>query len=196
MARRRRSLLTRLKVPIQHAGTFIGNQGGATAPHSMTIVETETGARTTTGTAQSTKSFASTDETCNIGDTIKYVNLFLQAASREVETGDDRNGWLEWALVCVKESETAVPITQLGTLTLGQVCTNMFRNECIFTGAMPIGLTQGNYLPIKIKIPRSKQKLRIGDQWRFITYFRDVKATSTSTSAIRVIKSYMYKSYS
>lgn len=197
MARRRRSLMQRTKVAIQHAHTEISNTGSASAPNEMVILVTETGARSTTGNIQTTKSFASTGDTVNIGDKVKYVNLMVQAGPRaNVDTAQDRTGWLEWAFVCVKESETAVPITQLGTLSLGTVCTNMFRNECIYTGSIPVGGTQPSQAEIKLKIPPSKQSIRIGDEWRFVTYFRSVESTSTSTAVCRLVKSCMFKSYS
>ncbi len=180
---------------IQHAGTIVENTGGAKVPTSTVILKTEAGPRNVTGANQDITAERDTGNKCNVGDMIKYVNLFLQAGSRANETDDDGSGWLEWAFVCVKETETVTPITTLGVQTLGVVCTNMYRNECIFTGAMPVGSAQPNFLPISLKIPKSKWTLRVGDEWRFITYFRDLKATSTSATAVRVVKSFIYKGY-
>ncbi len=181
---------------MQHAGTFVDTIGGATAPQEQVVCKTEAGARNVTGANQDVTAERDTGNKCNITDTIKSVNLFLQCAPRFTGIAeDDRRGWVEWAFVCCKETETNVPITTLGVQTLGVVCTNMFRNECIYTGCMPVGDTQPNYLPIQIKIPSTKQNLKIGDEWRFITYFRDAKATSVSTVAMRVIKSFIYNGY-
>ena len=184
------------KIGIQHAGTLISNIGGATPPAEQVVLKTEAGARNVTGANQDITAERDTGNKCNVGDCVKYINLFLQATPRPaIDADDDRTGWLEWAFVCVKESETNVPNTTIGVQTLGVICTNMFRNECIYTGAMPLGTRQPNYLPIMIKIPKAKQFMRIGDEWRLITYFRDTKATSASTTAVRLVKSFMYKGY-
>lgn len=195
--RRRRSLIQKVKTPIQHADTVLANVGAGTVPQEQDILLTETGSRTTTGATQTTKSFASTAEVVNIGDIVKYINLFVEICPRQnVGVPSNHSGWLEWAIVMVKETETAVPITQTGSLTLGVICNNMFRNECVFSGAIPCGQTQSNSAEIKIKVPRSKQRIRIGDNWRFVTYWRSSSSTDVTTDTIRLVKSYMYKSYS
>ncbi len=194
--RRRIRKVTRGKIAIQHAGTVLDNVGSAEAPASMVILKTEAGPRNVTGANQDITEKRDTGNLCNVGDVCKYVNLFIQSAPRtNIDTEKDRIGWLEWAFVCVKESETSVPITTIGAQTLGVICTNMFRNECIYTGAIPIGATQALVAPIQIKIPKSKCIIRIGDEWRFITYFRAVDSASASVGANRLVKSFMYKGY-
>lgn len=197
MARRTRIRLSQTKTAIQHSGSFLENLGFASSPDQFEIMVTETGGRTASGVGQTTKESATTDVVCNIGDIIKYVNLFIQICPRP-GTGAALNqvGWLEWAFVCVKESEANVPPTQLGVQTLGDVCTKMFRNECIYTGAIPTGSTQANYAEIKIKIPKFKQKIRIGDEWRFISFFRSSLSTDMTDDTNRLVKSFMYKCYS
>ncbi len=194
MARRRRSTLMG-KQAIQHAHSFVDTIGGATAPQNFIILNPNIGARSTDGSAKNFSTDRDTSETVNIGDVVKYVNMFVECGPRNAQGADTRTGWLEWAFVCVKQTETAVPITQMGVLTLGTVCTNMFRNECIFTGAFPVGSEQPNNATMHLKIPKFKQSIKAGDEWRFLTYFRDMVATSTSTTGVRVIKSYMYKAY-
>ncbi len=160
-------------------------------------MHTQAGARTLTGATQIIQDVADTGEVCRVGDIIKYVNLFLECAPRQPQGAEqDRVGWLEWAFVCVKETETNVPITITGTQTLGVICNHMFRNECIYTGMMPVGATQSNSMPIVIKIPKTKQQIRIGDEWRFITWWRSSNSADVSTTAMRVVKSFMYKCYS
>lgn len=194
MARRRRSNL-KGKRGIKKANTLVSSTGGASVPAIFIVLNPDSGARSIDGAEQQIKDNADTAESCFVGDTVKYINLFLQASPRIFSDQGNAQGWLEWAFVCVKQTETVPPITQLGVLTLGNVCANMYRNECIMTGAIPIGLNQPNVANITLKIPPAKQKAVLGDEWRFITYFRDVLTTSTSTNAIRLIKSYMYKTY-
>jgi len=185
------------KVPIKKANTLLANIGAGSAPGTMDVLITEAGSRSLTGATQTIKESANTAQLCNVGDTVKYVTLYLQASGRPgVATPNDINGWIEWAFVCVKESETALPITNLGILTLGNVAMNMYRNECIYTGIMPIGQAIPNSQEIKIKIPRQKQQIRIGDEWRFITSHRSNNSTDVSTSRIRLVKSFSYKCYS
>lgn len=194
--RRRKPRLASIKTAIQHSDTQVANIGGASTPTEMVILATETGNRTTSGATQTTKSFADTSALVQIGDIVKYVNLFIEAGARSSVSQIDSSGFLEWALIMVKESETALPITQLGTKTLGDVATKMYRNETIYTGNIPIGLAQPNGTSITIKVPKFKQKIRIGDEWRFVCYFRDLQVTSVGTDSVRLITSCMYKSYS
>ncbi len=194
---RRRVGITRFKTGIQHARTKLVNSGSGSISDTFEVLETSGGARSLTGTGITIKESATTGEVINVGDIVKYINLFVETGPRNNQgVAQDRTGWLEWAFVCVKESETTVPITTVGTETLGVICTNMFRNECIFTGSIPQGVDIPNYAEIKIKIPKFKQKIRLGDEWRFITYFRAVSSSATGVVETRQVKSFMFKSYS
>ncbi len=195
---RRRMRLAQYKVGIKHADTNLVNIGNASAPLSTNVLETEGGARTVTGATQVIKDSADTGEVVNVGDIVKYVNLFIQAGPRSDEGANnfERTGWLEWAFVCVKESETAVPATSAGVQTLGAICQHMYRNECIWTGAIPVGNAQPVVAEIKLKIPNFKQRIRLGDEWRFVILFRSVTSTAISTAAVRVLRSWSFKSYS
>ena len=194
---RRRMKLAQYKSRVQHADTLVSTIGPATVPTVHVVLDTEAGARTTTGGAQTVQAGMGTNEEVNIGSVIKNINLFIQAGIRPENSAsdDERNGWLEWAFVMVKETETTVPITNLGTLTLGNVCTNMFRNECIFTGSIPLGHQQPNQAEIKIKVPKFKQKITIGDQWRLICHFRDMLVTAVEVNTVRLITSTIYNSW-
>ncbi len=194
MARRRLSI-AKFKTGIQHAETSVGNTG-AGAVESFSFLETSGGPRATGGAEKTITASRTTGDVVNVGDVVKYVNLFIEAGPRPtIEDPNDRTGWIEYAIVMVKESETAVAVTNLGTLTLANVCTNMFRNECIWTGAFPIGTAQPNSTSIVVKVPRFKQKIRLGDEWRLIMHFRAVDAAAVGTTAVRFIMSAMYKAY-
>ncbi len=185
------------KQGVKHSGTFMDNIGQGSNAVSLTVLKTSGGPRSTTGAPQTIQSAASTDEDCRTGDTVKYVNLNIQAGPRQLlGDSDDRTGWIEWAFICVRENETTVPATRLGIQTLGDICTNMYRGECIFTGMAPIGDTQPMIQIIKLKIPKKKQKIKLGDEWRFITFMRAVKSTSTVLTTTRMVKSFAYIVYS
>ncbi len=142
MRHRRRSLQP-FKKSVKKSGTFLDNVGQGSNALNMVVLETSGGARSTDGDEQTIQSASTTSETCQTGDECKFINLAIQCGPR-ADTGNavDRTGWVEWAFVCVRENETQVPATQLGTLTLGNICTNMYRGECIYTGAFPIGNAQ------------------------------------------------------
>ncbi len=194
---RRRLKLSATRTSFQHADTLISVIGPATAPTSMIVLDTEAGARPTTGATTTVQVGMGTNEEVNVGCIVKNINLFIQAGvNSDTATEEDQsNGWLEWAIVMVKESETVLPITLLGIQTVGNVATNMYRNECIYSGCIPMGKAQPNYQEIKIKVPKFKQKITYGDQWRLIMAFRDVSAASIETNSAFIVSSFMYKSW-
>ncbi len=190
----RRKSTVRTKMGIAHAGTLLSNIGAGSVPTEFEVLETEAGTRSLTGAAQTITDSRTTGEVVNIGDVVKYINLFIQIASRS-DADLARQGWLEWAFVCVKESETSLPITNIGLDTLGVCANRMYRNECIYTGNIPVGLAVPNSLDIKIKIPKSKQTIRFGDEWRFYCYYRSNDSADVSTVDMRLVQSFMYKAY-
>ncbi len=196
MVRHRRTPIFVNKGAITHADTNITNAGSAQLPGKFNILETEGGARPTSGAEKTITDSRTTGEVCNVGDIIKYVNLFIQCGPRSTATdADERTGWLEWAFCCLHESDLAVTASQTGVLTLGNICKNMYLGECILTGIFPVGNAQCNNVAISIKIPKHKQKIDLGTEWRLITYFRSVKTTAIDSDSVRLIKSFMYKGY-
>jgi len=181
------------KPSVKHSGTFIDNVGPASTPASFEVLKTGGGPRSTDGAPQTIQSFSSTDEDCKTGDVVKFINLHIQVGPRVASTQDQRTGWIEWALICVRENETQMPITRTGVQTIGDIATNMYRAECIYSGNVPTGANQAVNQEISLKIPPKKQAIKLGDEWRFITYFRSVETTGTGTTNVRLVKSYNYK---
>lgn len=194
---RRKLRLSQTRESLVHSDTLVVTHGPSTIPSSFVVLDTEVGARTLTGASQNVQVGQNTEQETNIGSIVKYMNIFIESAVRPIEadTDDEAVGWLEWALVMVKETEAVLPITNIGVQTLGNIAKNMYRNECIFTGCMPLGKFQPNCQSIVIKVPRFKQKITIGDQWRLLIYFRDVVATASETNTCRTILSTMWKSW-
>ncbi len=180
------------KKGVKHSGTLIINEGPSAVPDEFVVLKTSGGPRSTDGAPQTIQSLASTDEDCRTGDTVKLINLHIQAGARPQSTTVDRTGWVEWAFICVRENETSIPITRAGVQTLGDIATNMYRGECIFTGNIPVGNVQPVSQEISLKIPKHKQSIKLGDEWRFITYMRSVNSASVETGSVRTIKSYNY----
>lgn len=192
--RKRKPRLTRGKLGVKHSGTLIDNIGTTSVPTEFEIIRTDTGARTIDGFPQTIQNEAATDEICRVGDLIRYVNIHIQAAARDTVAAD--NGWLEYAIVTKREGDVSIPITRTGTQTLGDIATQMYRNECIWTGFFPIGRRMPNGAELRIKLPSTKMQLHIGDQVILYVYFRSQLSTSMESDNIRVILSYNYKAYS
>ncbi len=183
---------------IKHSDTAILTHGPASIPTETIILNTDIGARTLTGATQNIRDLETTDSTVMAGSTVKYMNIAIYTAPRpgsiSINT-DPTIGWLEYALVMVKESEAVVPITLIGSTTLQDICTKMYRNECIWTGCIPISTRVPNCTNLRIKVPRVKQKIKTGDEWRLFIYYRDVATTAVGTDLCRTILSTNFKSY-
>ncbi len=189
----KRKFRTRLgKATEKHSGTKIHVIGpGTVAVANHIIRDTEVGDRTPAGNNDTITLGRSLEEECNVGDQCAYINIHLQCANRS-STNDQNTGWIEWA-VALHKGDDAPPInTNLGVSTLGDVVTKYLRQECLFTGAIPVGLNQPAVGEIKLKIPKNKQKLRVGDQWVIYFYARNITSTETATDTFLVISSFNY----
>lgn len=178
----------------QHSGTKVHTIGpGSSTIPFHTIRDSQVGNRNPSGgndTIQLGRSYA---EECNIGDVCKYLNIFVQVGPRLEQFV--ANGWIEWALCMHKGSDDIPETTNIGTSTLGDICTKYFRNECILTGCIPSGQQQPNYQPIVIKVPKFKQTLKAGDRYVLYLYARTISATETASNTFRVITSFIYSNY-
>ncbi len=122
--KRRQRMLQRPRA-VKHSGTFIETIGNGSSVANMVVLETDAGARSTTGASQVIQGNATTDETVRTADKCKLINLHIQGGAREnIATPADRTGWIEWAFICVRQNENEVPVTQIGVQTLGDICTN------------------------------------------------------------------------
>lgn len=179
----------------QHAGTKVFTIGpGTVATAEHVIRDSQVGARAPSGANDTIQLGRSLAEECNIGDKCKFVNLFIQVSARTLG-GVANTGWLEWAFCCIKKDTAPPTNTELGTSTLGNVCTNYLRHECVMTGFIPVGLNQPNGQVIQIKIPKAKIKLTVGDDWTLFLHARTSSATETATDTFRVITSFIYRNY-
>ena len=194
MARRRRAMLKFLGNE-KHSGTKVHTIGPGTVIIANHILRnTEVGDRTPAGNNDTITLGRSLEEECNLGDKCKYLNVHIQAGPRDDATSQNM-GWIEWAIAMHKGDDVPPNNTNLGTNTLGDVVTKYLRNECILTGAIPVGVAQTNSASIRIKVPSTKIQLKLGDLWILYLYARTVSATTTATNFFRVITSYNFKNY-
>ncbi len=192
--------MTAGKSSIKHTDSAIANIGqGTAAVPTFTIANTDVGIRATTGVTQIIKDEASNAEIVNVGDFIKYVNICIEVGPRNV-TGDvpipDDNGWLEWAFVCQNEINQVPTTTNLGTKTLMDVCNKVFRENCIYTGCVPVGNIQPVSVDIVIKIPKKFQKFTQGGNYLLFCFFRSVNSADVRTDSHRLVRSTIFKSWS
>jgi len=194
VARHFRKRTTLGKASEQHSDTKVFTIGPATDPVSEFIIrDTQQGARLPDGDTDTIQLGRGNNEECNVGDTCKYLNVFIEVGPRLEQITS--TGWVEWALCMHKQSDAPPGNTNLGTNTLGDVCTKYLRNECILTGSIPVGKAQPNYQEIKVKVPKFKQVLRTGDQYILYLHARTVSATETATNTFRVLCSFIYRNY-
>ncbi len=177
----------------KHSDTLIATIGpGTVAATALLVRDTEQGARDPEGGTDTIQLGRGNNEECNQGDICKFVNLTIQASPR---IHNDDMGWIEWAFCLMKNVELPPSNVNSGIQTLGDICTKYLRNNCIYTGAVPVGKAQPVTQVIQLKIPKSRQRLVTGDEWFLFCRARTAEAVETATDTFRVILSFNYKNY-
>ena len=183
------------KDPVKKATTLLSNIGSGSPIGIFELLSVPV--RTETGGATAIREGQDIASKGNVGNILKYINITLQAANRDtnVEPGD--SGWLEWAVVALKEEGTPASInnSQIGVHTLGVVCSRLYRGNCLLTGVIPVGSIQPITQDIKIKLPKTMVKLQLGSTVFIATYFRSTDSTDMRTDSVRLVESTMYKLY-
>ncbi len=179
----------------KHSDTLVHTIGpGTVAVARHTMRDTEVGDRDPDGGNDTIQLGRGYGEECNVGDTCKYINIHIQVGPRK-DNSLESVGWIEWGFCIHKNSDPLPTNTNLGTLTLGNVLTNYFREQCIMTGFIPVGRAQASGAEIKLKIPPKMQTMRTGDVWDLFMFGRTVSITETSTTSFRVMTSCNYINY-
>ncbi len=192
MPRRRFTKQTKGKSAVKHAGTLVLNSGPGSVPGKLVIIESSAGARGEAVFELQDNAFS--DETCRAGDLIKFVNIHIQCGDKAQNSNSV--GWLEYAVVWKREGESDLTNVQLGTLTLGVVATNRYRNDCIWTGFIPMFEKGAHGAELVLKMPKAKMFLKVGEELVLFTEFRSQNSADVGTANIRQVLSYNYKAYS
>jgi len=194
IVRRSKRGMTRGKSFLKHSSTLLATIGPATSPITrLSLVQTTVGARDEDGSSTTITSSRSTEQNCFAGDIVKYINIHIQTSPTDQTS--TRQGWLEYAVIQKKEDVLDPVNTNLGTQTLGDICTQYLRDQCLWTGFIPIGTTMPNGAELKIKIPPKFCRLTRGDEFVLYVAFRSNNSADVTTNANRVILSYNFKSY-
>ncbi len=134
---------------------------------------------------------------CPPNAVVKYINLRLQSGIRDI--APQAPGFLEYAIVMFEE-QGAVPTvpssmtSAIGTSTLGNICKNLYRGNCIWDGAYRVSRELPEVLDLKIKLPLKGCKMKRGYYLCLFKNFRTNDVSDTTTDC-RTWVSHMYKRY-
>ncbi len=196
--RRKIKRLTMGKDPVKHSHTVVTLQGNGSVVNVLGLIQTGAGDRSTDGAAKAIQQGSNTGKIVAVSDIIKYVNIILQGAvTAEGNNGNtSTQGWVEWAVVFRNETLVTVPTTNIGVQTLGDICSQMFRGDCLMSGQFPVSVNQPNVERIMLKLPKKANKWAIGSQLVLYTIFRDADTADLQTDTVKVVKSVHFKVYS
>ncbi len=185
------------KEPIKHSHTQVSVIGNGSIVGQRGLIRTNAGERSADGSPVVIRDSSTTSTLVQVGDVVKYINIVLQTAVT-TEGNDPQSqtqGWLEWGLVWRDEITKTIPTTSLGTKTLGDICMQMFRGDCIMTGQFPCSVNLPNVQEIKIKLPKKAIKWHLGDELTLYTIFRDADTTDLQTDTVKLVLSAFFKAY-
>ncbi len=185
------------KDPIKHSNTLVSVIGNGSNITQRNLVQTTAGDRSLDGSVSVIQTEANTGSNVLVSTIVKYVNVVLQAGV--TADGNDGNtstqGFIEWAVVWRDEVNIPIPVTNFGTKTLGDMATQMFRGDCLLTGAFPVSVNLPNMVSISVKLPKKAIKWRLGDTLSLYYGFRDMDTADLQTTTVKVIQSQMFKAY-
>ncbi len=185
------------KEAIKHSTTLVSTIGNGSNAGAFELITTTAGDRSLDGEPKVIQTEASTGNKVMVGDVVKYVNVILQAAvTEEGQTAqNDTQGWLEWAITWRNEVTVNIPSTNLGTRTLGDIVTSMFRGDCLMTGEFPVSVNLPNVQRVMLKLPKKSIKFKLGCELILHTHFRSSNVTDLNTDTVRLIQSEIFKAY-
>ncbi len=195
--RRRIKRETMGKEAIKHTHTLIGIIGNGSNVVNDTIIETNAGDRSSDGLVYSIQNSANTGRQVMVGDIVKYLRIVLQAAvtAEGKDAQSETQGWVEWAVVFRNETTVPIPSTNIGTQTIGDIATTMFRGDCLMTGQFPVSVNLPNVETIQIKLPKKAIKFKTGSEIILYSLFRDSDITNLETDTVKLVKSFAFKAY-
>ncbi len=188
---------TIFKTPIKHSNTLIATVGNGSNVTQDIIIQTQAGDRSLDGSNTTIKTQSTTSRSVMVGDVVKYINIVIQSAiTEEGQTAqNDTQGWLEWAVVWRAEVDIPIPSTNLGTKTIGDLATAMFRGDCLMTGQFPVSVNLPNVEVIQLKLPKKATVYKLGNVLSLYYAFRSSNVTDLTTDTVRVVNTTKFKAY-
>ncbi len=135
---------------------------------------------------------------CSPNSIVKYMNLRFQVGIKKDVLTNEHNGWVEYAVVEFQEQKVNPPpvdagiAATIGTKTLGEMCDNLYREKCIWTGAFELSLELPRVVDLKIKLPPKFCANKVGRFLCVLYTFRSALATDNNTET-RNLLSWQYK---
>ncbi len=128
---------------------------------------------------------------------IKYINIRFQSGLRDVAPRSP--GFVEYAVVIFEEQQSlptldAIITAGMGTQTVGDLCTNLYRGNCIWQGAFAISEQVPGVLDLKIKIPNKWCKMKRGMYIMLVKGAHTVDVSDVTTD-FRTFLQVNYKCY-
>ncbi len=158
----------------------------------ISIVE-PTVVSTTAGTGHTFEG-ADTKMVCSPNSLVKYLNIRLQSAIRDV--APQAPGFVEYGVVVFDEATTTPTVpasvsSAIGTTWLGTILRNLYRGKCLWNGAFAVSREIPAVADIAIKIPKVYCKNKRGKYIMLFKAFRTADV-SDSTSDCRTFYSHQY----
>ncbi len=175
--------------------TILENKTTGTPSQIEILVPTQsTGALGTGDTFEN----ADTRDAVSANAKVFYFNIRMQVVTR-LDSGGLQPGWFEYAIIRLEEQESTPVIntaftTASGTQTIGDIAVNLYREKCIWNGAIPVSTEIAQVVDCKIKVPQQFCKCKRGAYFVFVSMFRSSNSID-STSEVRHIYSHQYKTY-
>jgi len=195
MRRRRIKRVTMGKDPIKHSSTLVSVIGNGSNVTGVQLITTRAGDRSLDGASSTIQDSASNAQIVILSTIVKYITVHLQAAVTTAGNDSSTQGWIEWAVVWRDEVSVQPPSTNFGTQTLGNICTNMYRGDCLLTGNFPVSVNLPNSQDILVKLPKKCVKWKQGAELKLYAIFRDADTTNLETDTVKLITSNNFKGY-
>ncbi len=140
---------------------------------------------------------ADTNRKVSANSIVKYLNIRLETGVRDV--APRAPGFQEFAIVVFEEQQAnpivdAVITAGLGTQTLGDLCRNLYRGNCIWHGAYAVSKELPRVVDIPVKLPEKFCKQKRGQVIALLKASHTVDVSDTTTD-FRSLFHFDYKCY-
>ncbi len=140
---------------------------------------------------------ADTMSTVGPNTIIKYVNVMFETGLRD--TAPAAPGFIEYAVIHI-DRETGpyvIPASitgGFGTQTLGDLCRNIYRGDCIWYGSFPVSREIPQTVPLSIKLPDKACRCKSGAQLLLLVGHHGLNVADTTSDA-RTFLTIGFKAY-
>ncbi len=128
---------------------------------------------------------------------IKYINIRFETGLRDVSPAAP--GFIEYAIVILDQAGATYVIpagltANFGTKTVGDLCRNLYRGNCIWNGSFPVSRELPRVIDMSIRIPDKFCKCKNGQEIVIVIGHHGLNVADTTTEA-RTYFSTQFKAY-